>query len=198
MASLTPSLERLAGAIASFPGLGRKSASRIAYYILNMTDTQASDLVNAINEARASISRCNKCQNLSETDICPICADPKRDTSTICVVEDPKAAEVIESLHEYKGLYHVLHGVISPLDDVGPDDIAIKELISRIDDSVTEVILATNPSTEGEATAMYIKMLLSPFGVKITRLAYGLPVGASLEFADSVTLLRALEGRSDL
>lgn len=198
MASLTPSLERLAGAIASFPGLGRKSASRIAYHILNMSDAQASELVNAINDARSSILRCKSCQNLSETELCPICADAKRDTTTICVVEDPKATEVIESLHEYKGMYHVLHGVISPLDDIGPDDIAIKELLSRIDDSVKEIILATNPSTEGEATAMYIKMLLSPFGVKVTRLAYGLPVGASLEFADSVTLLRALEGRSDL
>ncbi|MBO7254708.1 MAG: recombination protein RecR [Clostridia bacterium] len=198
MASLTPSLERLAGAIASFPGLGRKSASRIAYYILNMSDSQATELINAINDARSYISRCTKCQNLSETEICPICADSKRDSSVICVVEDPKAAEAIEALHEYRGLYHVLHGVISPLDDIGPDDISIKELISRIDGSVKEVILATNPSTEGEATAMYIKMLLSPFGVKVTRLAYGLPVGASLEFADSVTLLRALEGRSDL
>ncbi len=198
MASLTPSLERLAGAIASFPGLGRKSASRIAYYILNMSDSQATELINAINDARSYISRCSKCQNLSETEICPICADPKRDSSVICVVEDPKAAEAIEALHEYNGLYHVLHGVISPLDDIGPDDISIKELISRIDGSVKEVILATNPSTEGEATAMYIKMLLSPFGVKVTRLAYGLPVGASLEFADSVTLLRALEGRSNL
>lgn len=198
MASLTPSLERLAGAIASFPGLGRKSASRIAYYILNMTDAQAAELVSAINGARESISRCSTCQNLSETELCPICADPKRDTTTICVVEDPKAAEVIESLHEYKGLYHVLHGVISPLDDIGPDDIAIKDLLARIDGSVKEVILATNPSTEGEATAMYIKMLLTPFGIKVTRLAYGLPVGASLEFADSVTLLRALEGRNDL
>ena len=198
MASLTPSLERLAGAIASFPGLGRKSASRIAYYILNMSDSQATELINAINDARSYISRCSKCQNLSETEICPICADSKRDSSVICVVEDPKAAEAIEALHEYSGLYHVLHGVISPLDDIGPDDISIKELISRIDGSVKEVILATNPSTEGEATAMYIKMLLSPFGVKVTRLAYGLPVGASLEFADSVTLLRALEGRSNL
>ena len=198
MASLTPSLERLAGAIASFPGLGRKSASRIAYYILNMNDSQAKELVDAINGAREAILRCSRCQNLSETEICPICSDIKRDVSTICVVEDPKAAEVIESLHEYKGLYHVLHGVISPLDDIGPDDIAIKELLSRIDGTVKEVILATNPSTEGEATAMYIKMLLSPLGVKVTRLAYGLPVGASLEFADSVTLLRALEGRSDL
>ena len=198
MASLTPSLERLAGAIASFPGLGRKCASRIAYYILNMNDSQAKELVDAINGARETILRCSRCQNLSETEICPICSDIKRDVSTICVVEDPKAAEVIESLHEYKGLYHVLHGVISPLDDIGPDDIAIKELLSRIDETVKEVILATNPSTEGEATAMYIKMLLSPLGVKVTRLAYGLPVGASLEFADSVTLLRALEGRSDL
>ncbi|MBE6648483.1 MAG: recombination protein RecR [Ruminococcaceae bacterium] len=196
--SLTPSLERLAGAIASFPGLGRKSASRIAYHILNMTDSEATELINAINSARESISRCSKCQNLSETEICPICSDSRRDVTTICVVEDAKAAEVIESLHEYKGLYHVLHGVISPLDDIGPDDIAITELLARIDGSVKEVILATNPSTEGEATAMYIKMLLSPFGVKVTRLAYGLPVGASLEFADSVTLLRALEGRSDI
>lgn len=196
--SLTPSLERLAGAIASFPGIGRKSASRIAYHILNMTDKEASELINAINNARESISRCRKCQNLSETEICPICSDSRRDVTTICVVEDAKAAEVIESLHEYKGLYHVLQGVISPLDDIGPDDIAITELLARIDGSVKEVILATNPSTEGEATAMYIKMLLSPFGVKVTRLAYGLPVGASLEFADSVTLLRALEGRSDI
>ena len=171
MASLTPSLERLAGAIASFPGLGRKSASRIAYYILNMSDSQATELINAINDARSYISRCSKCQNLSETEICPICADSKRDSSVICVVEDPKAAEAIEALHEYSGLYHVLHGVISPLDDIGPDDISIKELISRIDGSVKEVILATNPSTEGEATAMYIKMLLSPFGVNVTRLA---------------------------
>ena len=198
MSSLTPSLERLAGAIASFPGIGRKSAARIAYHILNMTEAEASELIASINGARQSISRCSKCQNLSETEICPICCDTRRDVSVICVVEDPKSAEAIEALNEYKGLYHVLHGVISPLDDVGQDDIAIKELISRIDGNVKEVILATNPSTEGEATAMYIKMLLSPFGVKVTRLAYGLPVGASLEFADSVTLLKALEGRSDV
>ncbi len=198
MGSLTPSLERLAGAIASFPGLGRKSASRIAYHILNMTDSEAAELINAINDARSSIKHCTKCCNLSEAELCPICSDTKRDTSTICVVEDPKAAEAIEALHEFKGLYHVLHGVISPLDDIGADDITISDLIARIDGSVKEVILATNPSTEGEATAMYIKMLLAPFGVKVTRLAYGLPVGASLEFADSVTLLRAFEGRNDI
>ncbi len=198
MGSLTPSLERLAGAIASFPGLGRKSASRIAYHILNMPDSEAAELINAINDARGSIKHCAKCCNLSEAELCPICSDAKRDTSTICVVEDPKAAEAIEALHEFKGLYHVLHGVISPLDDIGADDITISDLIARIDGSVKEVILATNPSTEGEATAMYIKMLLAPFGVKVTRLAYGLPVGASLEFADSVTLLRAFEGRNDI
>jgi recombination protein RecR len=198
MGSLTPSLERLAGAIASFPGLGRKSASRIAYHILNMSDSEAAELINSINDARGSIKHCSKCCNLSEAELCPICSDAKRDTSTICVVEDPKAAEAIESLHEFKGLYHVLHGVISPLDDIGADDITISDLIARIDGSVKEVILATNPSTEGEATAMYIKMLLAPFGVKVTRLAYGLPVGASLEFADSVTLLRAFEGRNDI
>jgi recombination protein RecR len=199
MGSLTPSLERLAGAIASFPGLGRKSASRIAYHILNMSDSEAAELINSINDARGSIKHCSKCCNLSEAELCPICSDAKRDTSTICVVEDPKDVLAFERTREFNGVYHVLHGVISPLDGIGPDQLKIKELMTRLsNDDVKEIIMATNPTVEGEATASYISRLVKPMGIKVTRLAYGIPVGGDLEYADEYTLARALEGRNEI
>lgn len=190
------SLERLSTQFARLPGIGSKSARRLAYAVLGMSDADAQAFVDAIIAARTSIHTCPVCQNLTDQDVCPICSDESRDSGTICVVAEPKDVSALEKAHEYKGLYHVLHGVISPLSNVGPDDLRIKELLSRVDGgNVQEVIMATNPDTEGEATAMYLSRLIRPLGVKVTRLAYGIPVGGQLEFADEITLSRALEGR---
>lgn len=170
---------------------------RLSYRIIEMKPEEVQYFAETLLEAKNSIKLCSVCQSYSDTDICPICADDTRDGSTLIVVEDNKALEAIEEAHEYRGKYHVLHGVISPVDGIGPDRLKIKELIARLDGSVKEVIIATNPSTEGEATAMYISRLIKPFGVKVTRLAYGLPVGGTLEYADTVTLIRAIEGRTE-
>ena len=179
------------------PSVGVKSAERMAYYVLGLDDGETQSLVDAINAAHSSIHTCNVCCNLTEGERCRICDNENRDKSVICVVENPRDVTAFERTHEYKGVYHVLHGVISPMNGVGPDNIRIKELISRMaDDSVSEVIMATNPTAEGEATAMYIARLLKPMGIKVSRLAYGVPVGSDLEYADEVTLARALEGRS--
>ena len=194
---MTPTLEKLINCFASLPGVGRKSAVRLSYRIIEMKPEEVRYFAETLLEAKNSIKLCSVCQSYSDTDICPICADDTRDGSTLIVVEDNKALEAIEEAHEYRGKYHVLHGVISPVDGIGPDRLKIKELIARLDGSVKEVIIATNPSTEGEATAMYISRLIKPFGVKVTRLAYGLPVGGTLEYADTVTLIRAIEGRTD-
>lgn len=194
---MTPTLEKLINCFASLPGVGRKSAVRLSYRIIEMKPEEVKYFAETLLEAKNSIKLCSVCQSYSDTDICPICADDTRDGSTLIVVEDNKALEAIEEAHEYRGKYHVLHGVISPVDGVGPDRLKIKELIARLDGSVKEVIIATNPSTEGEATAMYISRLIKPFGVKVTRLAYGLPVGGTLEYADTVTLIRAIEGRTE-
>ncbi len=181
------------------PSIGRKTAQRLAFYILSQPKERAEKFASALIEAKERVHLCSKCQCLTEFDTCPICADPMRDNSTICVVEDPKAIMVFERTQEYKGLYHVLHGTISPLDGVGPDQLKIKELMSRLaDGTVKEVIMATNPTVEGEATASYISRLLKPMGIRITRLAYGIPVGGDLEYADAVTLTKALEGRNDI
>lgn len=195
-----PALETLVEHFAKLPGIGKKSAQRLAFYVLSLPDGEAEDFANAIVNARKSIACCPVCQNFSEGDgPCAVCADPKRDPSVICVVADPKDVIAMERGREYRGLYHVLHGVISPMNHVGPDDLHIKQLVERVAaGGVSEVIMATNPDTEGEATAMYLSRLLRPFGVKVTRLAYGIPVGSHLEFADEATLMRALEGRQEI
>ena len=176
-----------------------KSAQRLAFYILSLPDDEAISFADAIVNAKKSVRCCSVCQNLTDTEVCSICASDRRDTETVCVVADPKDVAAIERTREYNGRYHVLHGVISPLNHIGPDDIRIRELLERVSEGgVGEIIMATNPDTEGETTAKYISRLLKPFGVKVTRLAYGIPVGASLEFADDATLLRAIEGRQEI
>ena len=195
-----PSLEKLVEQFARLPGIGRKSAQRLAFFVLSLPDKDAADFAQAIVEAKAAIHCCPICQSFSQGDgLCPICQSQKRDPSVICVVADPKDVAAIERAREYTGVYHVLHGVLSPMNHVGPDDLKIKELVARVDQgNVREVIMATNPDTEGEATALYLSRLLKPFQVKVTRLAYGIPVGSHLEYADDATLLRALEGRREL
>lgn len=178
-------------------GIGRKSALRMAYAVLAFSDEEAREFADAILEAKEKIHLCPICQNLTDRDTCSICNDLDRDTSVICVVEDAKAVMALEKVREYRGLYHVLHGVISPINGITPDKLKLKELLARLDGSVKEVIVATNPTVEGEATAMYISKLVKPLGVRVTRLAYGVPVGADLEYADEITLYRALEGRRD-
>lgn len=201
----TPSVERLAGAFRSLPGVGKKSSYRMAFSVLDMPEEKAKEFAAAILEAKKTVTRCTVCQNISEGEICRICADEKRDKKTICVVENPRDVNAIERISEYNGVFHVLYGVISPLEGKTPEMIKIKELISRVNDLCAsyepkeiEVIIATNPSTEGDATAMYISRLLSPFGVRVSRLAYGIPVGGDLEYTDEVTLFRALKGRSEI
>ena len=199
MSSFPPSLETLIDRFASLPGIGRKSAQRLAFHILSLTDDEARAFSDAVTEAKKNVRTCSVCQNLTDGETCRICADPSRDASVICVVSDPRDVFAIERAHEFRGLYHVLHGVISPISHVGPDDIRIRELVARVaDGNVSEVIMATNPDTEGETTAKYISRLIKPFGVTVTRLAYGVPVGASLEFADDATLSAALEGRREI
>lgn len=194
-----PALAKLIDQFNRLPGIGAKSAQRLAYYVLAMSDEDANALSDAIITAHNSIHKCAKCCNLTDEELCPICKNPSRDQSTICVVEEPKDVAALEKTQEYSALYHVLHGVISPLNGIGPDQIHIKELIERVKDgNVKEVIMATNATAEGETTAIYISRLLKPLGVKVTRLAYGIPVGGDLEYADEVTLARALEGRSEL
>ena len=192
-------LENLIDKFALLPGIGRKTAQRLAFFVLSLPDGEAISFADAITEAKKNVRCCSVCQNLTDGEICAICRSDRRDAGIICVVTDPKGVLAIERSHEFNGRYHVLHGVISPMNNVGPDDIRIKELVARIaDGDVEEVIMATNPDTEGETTARYISRLLRPFEVKITRLAYGIPVGGSLEFADDATLMRALEGRMEM
>ena len=178
-------------------GIGHKTAQRIAFYVLGLSDEQAQEFAQAITDAHTKIRQCKICCDLADDELCPICKSETRDKSGICVVEDPRDVAAIERTHEYNGTYHVLHGAISPMDNIGPDQIKIKELLARLNSGeVEEVIMATNPTVEGEATAMYIRLLLNPMGITVSRLAYGVPVGADLEYADEVTLSRALEGRS--
>ena len=195
-----PALEQLVEQFARLPGIGRKSAQRLAFFVLSLPDEEAAAFAGAITAAKSSIRCCPVCQNFTEGEgPCSICASPKRDHSVICVVAEAKDVVAMERSREYQGLYHVLHGVISPMNHVGPDDLHVKELVERVAaGQVGEVIMATNPDTEGEATAMYLARLLKPFEVKVTRLAYGIPVGSHLEFADDATLMRALEGRREL
>ena len=199
MSFFPASLDNLVDRFASLPGIGRKSAQRLAFYVLALPDAEARAFADAILDAKSSVHCCKICQNLTEGEICSVCASAARDKSTICVVSEPRDVASIERGHEYNGTYHVLHGVLSPMSHVGPDDIRIKELLVRVaENDVEEVIMATNPDTEGEATAMYISRLLKPFGVKTTRLAYGIPVGSNLEFTDDATLNRAMEGRTEI
>jgi len=192
-------LERLTEQFARLPGIGGKTAQRLAFHILSMPDADAEAFAQAILDAKKTVRTCPICQNLTDRDVCSICDDDRRDHGTICVVAEPRDVIAMERAREYNGVYHVLHGVISPLNHMGPDDIRIRELLSRVSaGGVQEVIMATNPDTEGEATAMYISRLLRPLEVRVTRLAYGIPVGSQLEYADDVTLLRALEGRREI
>ena len=192
-------LEKLVEQFARLPGVGYKSAQRLAFHVLSLPAEEAQAFADAITDAKRSVTLCPVCQNLTAGGLCPICASPKRDGSVICVVADPRDVAAIERAREYNGRYHVLHGVISPMNHVGPDDLEIKSLVDRVaKGGIQEVIMATNPDTEGETTAMYIARLLKPFDVKVTRLAYGIPVGGHLEFADDATLMRALEGRRDI
>ena len=195
-----PSLEKLSECFESLPSIGRKSAQRLAYAVLKMSDEKAEKFAKSIIEAKKSIHYCKRCYNFTDKEYCDICSDKSRNQSIICVVEDPKDIAAIERTQEFDGLYHVLHGTISPLNGIGPDEIFIKELLNRIksEEKIKEVIMATNPTVEGEATAMYISKLLKLNEIEVTRLAYGVPVGASLEFADEVTLSRALIGRSKI
>ena len=192
-------LERLSEQFGRLPGIGSKTAQRLAFHILSLPEEEAQSFADAIVDAKHKVKTCPVCQNLTDQDLCPICADPRRDHSVICVVAEPRDLIALERAREYQGRYHVLHGVLSPMNHVGPDDLQIKSLLDRVaKGGVSEVIMATNPDTEGEATAMYLSRLLKPFGVKVTRLAYGVPVGSQLEYADEVTLLRALEGRQEI
>ena len=192
-------LAKLIERFKALPGIGNKSAIRLAYHVLNMDPAEARELANAIINAKEKIGYCQVCYNLSDSDPCAICGSEARDHSIICVVEQPQDVDAIERMRDFKGVYHVLHGALSPLEGVGPDNLRVKELLSRLQgDSIKEVIMATNPNVEGEATAMYIARLLKPMGIKVTRIAHGLPVGGDLEYADEVTLSRAMENRVEL
>ena len=192
-------LQNLADQFARLPGIGGKTAQRLAFHVLSLPDEDAQEFADAILEAKRTVHTCPECQNLTDRELCPICDDDTRDHGIICVVADPKDVIAMERSREYRGVYHVLHGVISPLNHVTQDDIKIKAPLTRVGrGTVREVIMATNPDTEGEATAMYISRLLRPMEVKVTRLAYGVPVGSQLEYADEVTLSRALEGRQEM
>ena len=199
MSFFPATLENLIDKFASLPGIGYKSAQRLAFYMLSLSPEENEEFAEAIVNAKKSVHTCKVCQNLTDSDTCRICQNPGRDASTICVVADPKDVIAIERTREYHGLYHVLHGVLSPLNHIGPDDLKIKELMNRVaDGEVREIIMAMNPDTEGETTAKYISRLLKPFGIRVTRLAYGIPVGSNLEFADDATLTRAIEGRQEI
>ena len=198
MSYYSPSIEKLIESFERLPSIGHKTAARLAFYILNAPEEETNEFISSIRNAKQNLKYCSKCYNISDTDPCEICSNPKRDENIICVVEDVRDIIAIERTHEYKGVYHVLHGSISPMNGIGPDDIKIKELLSRITPETKEVILATNPRVEGEATAMYISKLLKPLGVRASRIAHGIPIGGDLEYTDEVTLSKALEGRREL
>ncbi len=193
------SIAKLIEEFTKLPGIGRKTAQRLAFYVISMPNNDAHSLAEAIVNAKESVKYCNVCSNLTDQETCNICSDKRRDPSVICVVEDPRDVVAMEKTKEFKGYYHVLHGSISPLEGVGPEDIKIKELLSRLTNQpVEEIIIATNPNIEGEATAMYLSKLLKPMGIKVSRIAHGIPVGGDLEYADEVTLAKALEGRREI
>ena len=199
MAKQAGPLQQLVEQFSRFAGVGRKNATRMAYQVMSMTDAEAEALSQAILDAHRRLHRCKICQDYTEEEICPICQSPKRDRSVICVVESPRDVTAFERTREYRGLYHVLHGLFSPVDGIGADQLCIRELLARLQDGeVKEVIMATSPTVEGEVTATYLARLIKPLGIKTTRLAYGLPVGSSLEYADETTLYRALSGRGEM
>jgi len=195
----SPSIERLIENFERLPSIGHKTATRLAFYILNQNEEGTNEFINSILEARKNLRYCSECFNITDTDPCPICSSAKRDKTLICVVEDVKDVIAMEKTHEFKGVYHVLHGSISPMNGIGPEDIKIKELLERLKDvDVKEIIIATNPRVEGEATAIYLSKLIKPIGIKVTRIAHGIPVGGDLEYTDEITLSKALEGRREL
>ncbi len=199
MSLYSPSIEKLIESFEKLPSIGHKTAARLAFYILNSSKEETEEFVSSIINAKKNLKYCSCCFNISDTDPCTICGNPKRDKDVICVVEDVRDIIAMEKTHEFKGVYHVLHGSISPMNGIGPDDIKIKELLARLmDGKVKEVILATNPRVEGEATAMYISKLIKPLGIKVTRIAHGIPVGGDLEYTDEITLTKALEGRREI
>lgn len=199
MAYDVAALEKLIEQFQKMPSIGRKTAQRMAFHILDLTDDEAKEFADAIINAHTKIHRCSLCHNLTENELCPICESVNRDKGTVCVVEEPKDVLAMERTRDFSGVYHVLHGVISPMNGIGPEQLTIKSLVERAaSGEITELIMATNPTIEGDTTAMYISKLIKPFGVKVTRLAYGIPVGADIEYADDVTLMRALAGRSEL
>ena len=199
MSYYSPSIEKLIESFEKLPSIGHKTAQRLAFYMLDLSNEEAEEFTNSILNAKKNLHFCSKCFNISDTDPCNICSNPKRDSSVICVVEDVRDVIAMERTHEFNGVYHVLHGSISPMNGIGPDDIKIKELLSRLmDGQVKEVILATNPRVEGEATAMYLSKLIKPLGIKATRIAHGIPVGGDLEYTDEITLTKALEGRREI
>lgn len=198
MENYTVPITKLIEELSKLPGIGRKSAQRLAFHILDMKGSDVVELAKAIVNAKKHTRHCQTCGNITEGDLCSICSSLKRDQSIICVVEDVRDISAMERTKEYKGVYHVLHGTISPLDGIGPDEINIKSLISRLSDNIEEVIIATNPTIEGEATAVYISRLIKPMGIRVTRIAHGIPVGGDIEYADEVTLMRAMEGRREM
>ena len=199
MSEFAPSIEKLIESFERLPSIGHKTAARLAFHVLDWDEEETNAFISSITTAKKNLKYCSKCFNITDIDPCPICSNPKRDKSTICVVEDVRDVAAMERTHEYKGLYHVLHGSISPMNGVGPDDIKIKELLSRLmEGNIKEVILATNPRVEGEATAMYISKLIKPMGINATRIAHGIPVGGDLEYTDEITLTKALEGRREI
>lgn len=199
MSYYSPSIEKLIEAFEKLPSIGNKTAARLAFHMLDASEEETNEFIGAIVNAKKNLKYCSQCYNIADTDPCPICSNPNRDHSLICVVEDVRDVVAMERTHEFKGVYHVLHGSISPMNGIGPDDIKIKELLARLmEGQVKEIILATNPRVEGEATAMYISKLVKPLGIKATRIAHGIPVGGDLEYTDEVTLSKALEGRREL
>lgn len=195
----SPSIEKLIESFEKLPSIGHKTAIRLAFHMLELNETETNEFIDSIVNAKKNLKYCSKCYNISDTDPCQICANPKRNQNIICVVEDVKDIIAMEKTHEFKGLYHVLHGSISPMNGVGPEDIKIKELLQRLhENEIHEIIIATNPRVEGEATAMYLSKLIKPLGIKVTRIAHGIPVGGDLEYTDEITLMKALEGRREM
>jgi recombination protein RecR len=199
MSYYSPSIEKLIESFEKLPSIGHKTAVRLAFHMLDLSKEDTDEFINSIINAKAKLKYCSNCYNISDTDPCPICSSPKRDNSIICVVEDVRDIMAMERTHEFKGVYHVLHGTISPMNGIGPEDIKIKELLNRIgQNDIKEIIIATNPRVEGEATAIYLSKIIKPLGIKVTRIAHGIPVGGDLEYTDEATLSRALEGRREL
>lgn len=199
MSYYSPSIEKLIESFEKLPSIGHKTAVRLAFHMLDLNEDDTKEFIESIVNAKKNLKYCSKCFNISDTDPCPICGSPKRDNAVICVVEDVRDILAMERTHEFKGVYHVLHGTISPMNGIGPEDIKIKELLERIgNNSIKEIIIATNPRVEGEATAIYLSKLIKPMGIKVTRIAHGIPVGGDLEYTDEITLMKALEGRREL